>query len=136
VLFRSSPVDIICPSHGKFSQRAHDHLRCKGCIKCYVNRSRECEKWLDTFNIPEEFREVVIHLDEKKYVIVDGFDSITNTVYEFFGSFWHGNPELYNPDDINPRNGKTYGELYKRAMKKVSDLEAAGYKVIYVWGKR
>jgi hypothetical protein len=130
-----SKVDIICPFHGKFSQRAHDHLGGKSCKKCFVNRSKECAKWLDTFNIPEEFREIVIYLSEKKYVIVDGFDPITNTVYEFFGSFWHGNPEFYNPNDINPRNGKTYGELYKRAMKKVSDLESEGYNVVYVWGK-
>ena len=28
------PVEIICPVHGKFSIRACDHLRGKGCGKC------------------------------------------------------------------------------------------------------
>lgn len=31
----NTPVDIICPIHGLFKQRPSDHLRGKGCNKCY-----------------------------------------------------------------------------------------------------
>ena len=32
--------------------------------------------------------------------IVDGYDSKTNTIYEFNGDFWHGNPNIYNLTDL------------------------------------
>ena len=37
---------------------------------------------------------------------VDGFDSETNTVYEFLGDFWHGNPEVVDLNSINPKSKK------------------------------
>ena len=69
-----------------------------------------------------------------KMYIVDGFSKSTNTVYEYLGNFWHGNPEEYGLDDINPINNKTFGELYQRTIQKIMDLEAEGYKVVFEWG--
>lgn len=36
----STPVDIICPTHGVFSQVPDSHLRGDGCGKCYADRRR------------------------------------------------------------------------------------------------
>ncbi len=49
---------------------------------------------------------------------VDGFDSSTNTVYEYHGSYWHGNPEVFDPNDINEMAGKTFGELYQSTISR------------------
>ena len=32
-------VCIICPEHGEFWQRPHDHIRCCGCSKCSGNHN-------------------------------------------------------------------------------------------------
>jgi G:T-mismatch repair DNA endonuclease (very short patch repair protein) len=64
---------------------------------------------------------------------VDGYNSHTTTVYEFQGDFWHGNPKRFNPEEINPRNGIIFGDLYKKTMNKNEALRNMGYTVIDVW---
>ena len=55
--------------------------------------------------------------DEKELTIgnktykVDGFCEETNTVYEFYGCFWHGCPNCYKPNIINIKNQKDVGTL-------------------------
>ncbi len=34
------PVKIVCPAHGEFEQRPHNHLSGNGCRKCAVDRRR------------------------------------------------------------------------------------------------
>jgi hypothetical protein len=34
------PVKIVCPAHGEFEQKPHDHLSGSGCRKCAVDRRR------------------------------------------------------------------------------------------------
>jgi hypothetical protein len=49
---------------------------------------------------------------------VDGYDPITNTIYEFYGDFWHGNPKIYNLNDINLATKQSFKCLYKYTMKR------------------
>ncbi|MCK5017335.1 MAG: hypothetical protein KAS32_09695, partial [Candidatus Peribacteraceae bacterium] len=65
----------------------------------------------------------------------DGFDLKTNTVYEFLGDFWHGNPEIYNAGQINPTNKKLFGKLHQETFDRFRLLEKAGFKVVYIWEK-
>ena len=39
-------VCIICPEHGEFWQRPHDHIRCCGCSKCSGNHNPTKEEWI------------------------------------------------------------------------------------------
>lgn len=64
---------------------------------------------------------------------VDGFDPLTNTVYEFNGDYFHGNPEIYPSNNVNAINKKTFGELYTKTVEKENILKSAGYKVISIW---
>jgi G:T-mismatch repair DNA endonuclease (very short patch repair protein) len=41
---------------------------------------------------------------------LDGFNQETNTVYQYYGCFWHGCPECYNEDTINNVNDETMGD--------------------------
>lgn len=82
--------------------------------------------WLDSLNINE--RQVRIG----KY-IVDGFDPLTNTIYEFNGDFWHGNPSKYNPSDINYVNNMKFGDLYEKTLVKENYLRSLGYNVVSIW---
>ena len=40
---------------------------------------------------------------------VDGFCEETNTIYEFYGCFWHGCRNCYKPDIINSKNQMDMG---------------------------
>lgn len=68
-----------------------------------------------------------------KNFIVDGYDPLTNTVYEFLGDFWHGNPKKYNPNDIHPMRKVPFGDLYKDTIKRLKTLENLGYNIIFIW---
>ncbi len=79
-------VKIICKEHGVFNQSPMKHLKGQGCPTCGSKFGIKENRWLDYLDIKE--RQVRIG----KY-IVDGYDSMTNTIYEFNGDFWHGNPK-------------------------------------------
>jgi hypothetical protein len=63
----------------------------------------------------------------------DGYSGIINTVFEFHGDFWHGNPKIYDKNKVNPRNGLTFGELYNRTILKSNFIKDKGYNLIEIW---
>jgi hypothetical protein len=54
-------------------------------------------------------------------------------VYEFHGSYFHGDPKIYNKDDINLLTKKTYGELYKNTIERELLIKNNGYNLITIW---
>ena len=64
---------------------------------------------------------------------VDGYDPKTNTIYEFLGDYWHGNPERFNPNDIHHFCKKTYGQLYENTFSTMKKVKSLGYNVKYIW---
>jgi hypothetical protein len=123
-------IEIICPKHGPFDKKINNHLNGQGCPRCSCIGSKKSRKWLEKIgNLEPEFP---IYVNNKKY-IVDGFDKISNIIYEFYGDFWHGNPKVYEENDCNKRNGTKFGELYKKTLVRALDLVNAGFKLIYKW---
>jgi len=106
-------VIITCPDHGDFEQTPNKHLRGRGCPKCAHIISKPETIWLDSLNIDPKYRQAKIKIG-KKYIKADAYIPETNTVYEFHGNYWHGNPRIYKSKDINKTNNKTFGELYKK----------------------
>lgn len=136
-------MSLTCKLHGEFTLKiAEVHLRNKGkggCPTCCLeqrlenlkpgNISKVEKQWLDEMNVP--FRQHKISICDKTF-IVDGFDPNTNTVYECYGSFWHGNPEMYNADDLNTKVGKTFGELYQKTLER-ENLIKSKYMLVSKW---
>ena len=127
-------IIIICDKHGEFLQVANTHLYGCGCSKCSSSISKPEIKWLESLGIPDtkETCQVKIQIGEK-YIKVDGYIPETNTIYEFYGDFWHGNPSIYNPENINVRNKKTFGELYEETQRKRKLIIDAGYNLAEIW---
>ena len=134
-------VIIICKTHGEFLQTPNDHLNGCGCNKCGMgNYSKSSISWLENImktenifiqhagNMGEKF--VFLHNRKIKF---DGYCEKTNTVYEFYGDFWHGNTKLYNPEDIHPINKKSFGELYNETMNREKIIKEYGYNLITKW---
>lgn len=92
-------------------------------------------------NIAQEWLKIYSGGIVKEYYIkelgifTDGFDSKTNTVYEFLGNYWHGNPKMYSSEEVNPTVNKTYGQLYKETITRFNSILKAGYTIIYIWEK-
>ena len=62
---------------------------------------------------------------------VDGYCEETNTIYEFHGDYWHGNPAVYDRDVL--RNGKTMGEYYDNTIERENVLRSMGYNLVVMW---
>jgi hypothetical protein len=143
VEYKSSREKIIisCKTHGDFIQTPNDHLNGCGCQKCGMgNYSKICIEWLETIMKNENIfiqhgnnRGEITIKSNKKLFKFDGYCKETNTVYEFMGDFFHGNPKLYNQNDINPLNKKTFGELYNETLKRLELIKNEGYNIITIW---
>jgi hypothetical protein len=124
-------VNIICPLHGIFNQNFSNHIYNKnGCPSCGYNVSKGESAWIESFNNKNIIPQYILNVNGKRYKI-DGFDPLTNTVYEYFGKFWHGHPD--KGTGINPRTKKLYSEHYSDTLNKIKDLEDSGYIVIQKW---
>jgi hypothetical protein len=133
-------VEIFCPTsdHGYFLQTPHAHMRGLGCPKCTHIISDGCIEWLDSLGIPNDnlHREVLIRLEpNRRKIKADGYMPETNTIYEYNGDYWHGNPN--NPkfphDVVQPKTKKTYGELYQNTLIRDARIKAAGFNLITIW---
>lgn len=134
-----SDIDLYCNDCGThFKQNVRSHFQGVGCRVCTPKGiSKSSQRWLDYLGIPKDigiYREVKIKLPNmKKYFTADGFDPTTNTIYEFHGDYWHGNPKIYDPDDINKVNNKTFGKLFEQTTKRSQKLRNAGYNLVSIW---
>lgn len=125
-------VEIVCPNHGPFYQKPREHLRGCGCPICASTTvSVVSQKWLNSFGIDLLREHRIDHANG--YYSVDGYDPKTNTVYEFYGDYWHGNPAQFDPDNINTSVDKKFGELYNNTMLREQVISSLGYNLITVW---
>lgn len=122
-------------------QTPNMHLQGNGCPTCATGRySKVAISWMNEIMARDKIHiqnacnggeKVIIH-DGKRYY-VDGFCEETNTIYEFNGDLYHGNPDIYDPNAINSFNKLRYGELYKRTIEREKLFRDIGFNVISIW---
>lgn len=114
-------------------------LHGSNCNKCQPAKYSKMQiNWLNSIMKNEKI--FILHAENGgEYYInnkighVDGFCKEKNTVYEFHGDYWHGNPLIHHHDDINSTNGKKYGELYNKTVIKSNKIRSKGYYLIEMW---
>ena len=62
----------------------------------------------------------------------DGYCLETNTIYEFNGTRWHGDPRFCNENDVS-YFGVKYGELYEKTSKKENLIKNMGFNFVSIW---
>jgi hypothetical protein len=130
-------IEAICSAHGEFIQRLDHHLNGHACSKCTIGYSKQEIEWLLYLSVSDIS---IIHaLNGGQFQIpntlysADGFSTVLNTIYEFHGDYWHGNPKVFRGDDINIKSGKTFNELYERTRRRTLLLKELGYNVVECW---
>lgn len=103
------------------------------------NYSKGQIEWLEYIKVSvPDIRHILNHVDGE-FIIpnstfkADGFSMKDNMIFEYHGDFWHGNPKIYNPSDINQKAKKTYGELYENTFYKQQFCEKSGFKLKFIW---
>ena len=105
--------------------------------KKYSQGQIEWLNYLSSEKYPD-IRHILNH-DDGEYSIpnsryhADGYSKATNTVFEYHGDMFHGNPAIYEKDAINPISKITYGELYEKTIKKQRFCEESDYKYVFIW---
>jgi hypothetical protein len=131
-------IKVTCKSHGDFEITPNNHLRGKGCPKCFNKYSKPSIQWLKYMEI--KFNIKIQHaLNTGEFIIpktlykADGYSQVINTIFEFHGDYWHGNPDIYDKNNINTKTGLTYGELYQKTIIKSKVIRDKGYNLIEIW---
>lgn len=132
-----TPISFVCEKGHVSTAKFHSLRKDRKCPLCNRTGISIMEKaWLDDIcsPIPGLVYQRKIVINKKRY-FVDGFDPATNTVYEFLGSYWHGDPRniRFLSTDVHPETHKTFGQLYNETTRKLESLASAGYRVVYVW---
>lgn len=141
-----SRIPIICRNcqDSLLPDISHHINRKSGCQRCCFNKgSKVALEWLKSIEEREgiiiqcsispmgEFR---IRTPNGRHYKADGYHASTNTIYEYYGDYWHGNPKIYNLSDINKTKKKSYGELYQRTIDRENYIKSLGYNLVIKWG--
>lgn len=135
-----SIIQIICKTHGVFTKSADSFLNGKsGCPKCSKNgTSKIAQEWIN-FLLVQQPNLRHFYSENGEYKIkntnykADGFNSLTKTIYEFHGDFWHGNPNIYSENSYNPVCKNTFGFLYNKTLEKKKKCLELGFNYQYIW---
>ena len=137
----NTDIIIICKEHGEFKKRPNNHISSlkQGCQKCQVVKQYS-KMSIDWLKFCEKYYNIIIQHAENtgEYIIpnsrykADGYCKETNTIFEFHGSKWHGDPILYNKKS-KIFFGIDYGTLYENTIKKENFIKENGYNLIVMW---
>jgi hypothetical protein len=132
----SYPVTVTCKKHNyRFKMAVRSLLKGHGCTLC-ARASRKCIRiskqeilCLNYLKIPDEDRQIMLTKD----LTVDSLNKQNNTVVEYLGDYFHGNPRCYTMTSINKIAQKTFQELYDRTFARFQKIKEMGYAVKYIW---
>lgn len=111
-----------------------------GCPHCSFSKgySKSQIKWLTSIEKEKNINIQHACKPEGEFRIpeigkVDGYCRETNTVYEYHGDYWHGNPLGFNSNKINLTNKQRYGDLYNKTIKRDERIRKLGYILVVEW---
>jgi len=138
-------VQITCKIHGDFFQSPGWHLAGQGCPSCGAAKSPKryskiSQEWIKSYAHSHRMKNIKHAESGGEYCIpstlfiVDGYHRPSNTVFEFHGDCFHGNPDIYKPrSKPNPYSSKTAQRLYKETIKRMKIIQSLGYNIVYIW---
>lgn len=99
--------------------------------KSVVACSHVCTKFLD--GVQKWLGVTILREVEVSCFTVDGYIPQLKVVIEFFGDFWHMNPNQYLPDYVHPVTGWKAESKWREDKGRIKKLVSEGFKVFCVW---
>jgi len=143
--YKGSSVNVIinCKIHGEFEKTPDNHnhkTRPQGCQKCQNKKqySKSQIQWLNFIQLKDNI--LIKHAENGNELSIpntnyksDGYCEETNTIYEFHGDYWHGNPNKFISTEINKSTKTTFGELYQNTLEREQQIRDLGYNLVIMW---
>jgi len=135
-------INVFCNKCNKeFPINPKNHINGYGCQRCnrFDRSSKPAREWLSMIHSAIKTLQTDGSTDGEfkpisgRRFTVDGYDSMTKTIYEFHGDYYHGNPSVYKSDVFNSLCSKTMGELYQKTQEKKKYCLELGYKYVEIW---
>lgn len=109
-------------------------------IKNFRSHSFKALQWLESIMEKEGiFIQHAQNIGEynipKTRLHVDGYCKETNTIYEFYGDIFHGNPDIFAPNEkCHPFNNEiTASELYYNTLQREKIIRELRYNLVTIW---
>ncbi|XP_077865962.1 uncharacterized protein LOC144353285, partial [Saccoglossus kowalevskii] len=65
---------------------------------------------------------------------IDGYDASTETLYEYYGCYFHGCPKCFpRRNETNRKNELSMTSLYERLLAREEWLKSKGYSLVTMW---
>lgn len=139
-IIQSKSSNAIAEEYGVSATTVLNYLhRAEIDIKSLMGYSYKCIEWLSYISQMEKI--YIQHaINDGEFTIpgtrfrADGYCEENNTIYEFHGNIWHGNPRIYLPEDRpNPYAETTAGQLYEKTLIKESIIRKKGFNLVVMW---
>lgn len=135
------PIEIKCVTCAhEWKSRPYNLINGYGCPKCSKNNkfSKKALAWLKyTAKVGNIEIQHAQHYGEYRIpgtrYRCDGYAPSTNTVYEFYGDYWHGNPTTTDAASYNIHLSKTFGELYQKTIDREDQIRKLGFNLVSMW---
>lgn len=105
----------------------------------YTNQSKIANQWLIYENIKAKGT-IKFNLCYGEYrldrggLMVDGYNPNNDTVYQFWGCYWHGHLKCQKRNPQNCERFKNEPDTrYSDTLKKIENIKSNGYKLIQIW---
>lgn len=111
---------------------------------CRLGGFAACQKLDGKFTSSLETK-IAMMLDElgikhtRQHFITDGVEKymydfkIGNVILEVNGTYWHADPRVYSPKDMNKTMGMTSAQIWERDAKKRRIAVLKGFKFVTIW---
>jgi len=133
--FESKRLKKKCPTCEKYFEVPNHLAHRIFCSKDCVDFTNKSKKENDFY----KFVNNIINVEQNKKVIYDKvyFPDLMNEenkiIIEFFGDYWHCNPNFYEDEYYNSKTRKHAHEMWSDDQLRLEKLEGLGYDVNIIW---
>ena len=115
----------------KYNSRIEKWLSSPGNLKMTLGRSKKSLELFKKIGVGFYGEEEKTVRGKLKVHRVDYI--YNNKIIEFFGDYWHGNPEIYSKGQLIRK--KRIEDVWAHDNNKIEDLRNNGYSILIIWEK-
>jgi hypothetical protein len=111
----------------------------------YTRRSKISDEFISSLNetLPSDMVGEAYFMDREYFIPFRDSNSdfhiyfvdykYKNKIIEFYGDIWHGNPDKYSPEEVNPITKIKYKYILEKDIIRINNIKSMGFEVFIIW---